>query len=76
MILRVEPMTLEFDEETLSFPSQKCGHFYFTALKDFRIMTSPLTEMENVFFVEIVTKSFVKIDTNYFMKDNASVSIT
>ena len=42
---------------------------YFIALKHFRIMTSPLTEMKNIFFAEIVTRNFVKIGTNYFMKD-------
>ena len=31
MILRDESMTLEFDEETLSFPSQKCGHLFYSA---------------------------------------------
>ena len=68
MIQRDEPMTLEFDEETRSFPCRKCGHL-FIALKHFRIMTSPLTEMKNIFFAEIVTRNFVKIGTNYFMKD-------
>ena len=56
------------------FPVENVN-IYFTALKHFRIMTSPLTEMKNVFLVEIVARSFVKIDTNYFMKDTASVSI-
>ena len=42
---------------------------YFIALKHFRIMTSPFTEMKNIFFAEIVTRNFVKIGTNYFMKD-------
>ena len=56
------------------FPAENVN-IYFTALKHFRIMTSPLTEMKNVFLVEIVARSFVKIDTNYFMKDTTSVSI-
>ena len=49
---------------------------YFTALKHFRIMTSRLTEMKNVFLVETAARSFVKIDTNYFMKGTALVIIT
>ena len=31
-------------------------------------MASTLTEMKNVFLVETVTRSFVKMDTNYFIK--------
>ena len=60
-------LTLEFDKGTRSFPCRKCGHF-FTALKHFRIMASTLKEMKNVFLVEIVTRSFVKMDTHYFIK--------
>ena len=31
MIQRDEPMTLEFDEETRSFPCRKCGHLFYSA---------------------------------------------
>ena len=66
MILRDEPMTLEFSVGNVGI--------YFAALKHFRIMTTLLTEMKNVFLVETVTKS-VKIDTNYLMKDTVSQSL-
>ena len=50
------------------FPVENVN-IYFIALKHFRIMTSTLTEMKNFFFAEIVTRNFVKIGTNNFMKD-------